>query len=67
MGFNKSEISQICIIITWMVVYLTAKIELEIIIYSIAPLQNACIERLIEDKDHVPQVSSLKAEVKSKS
>lgn len=49
-----------------MVVYLTAKIEPEIIIYSIALLQNACIERLIEDKDHVLQVSSLKAEVKTK-
>lgn len=50
-----------------MVVYLTAEIEPEIIIYSIAPLQNACVERLIEDKDHVLQVSSLKAEVKPKS
>lgn len=50
-----------------MVVFLTVKIEPEIIIYSIAPLQNACSERLIEEKDHVLQVSSLKAEVKSKS
>lgn len=50
-----------------MVAYLTAEIESEIIIYSIASLQNACVERLIEDKDHVLQVSSFKAEVKSKS
>lgn len=50
-----------------MVVNLTAEIEPEIIIYSIAALQNAYIERLMEDKDHVLQVSSLKAEVKSKS